>query len=73
MLSGLKEVSEEMVDVINCTQLNMLDKITLVEKYLFHLMCFLYYSENKVSMLKNKNKNKTEDLHYLDLNKRIHI
>lgn len=49
-LGGLKEVSEETSDMINCTQLNMLDKIILAEKYLFHLMCFKYYSENRVSM-----------------------
>ena len=67
-LGGLKEVSEETADMINCTQLNMLDKIILVEKYLFHLMCFKYYSENRVSMFK---KNKTEDLRYPDLNKSI--
>ena len=75
MLSGLKEVSEEMVDVINCTQLNMLEN-NFGGKILVSSLCFQYYSENKVSMLKKKKKKKrtkTEDLYYLDLNKRIHI
>lgn len=57
MLSGLKEVSEEMVDVINCTQLNMLEN-NFGGKILVSSLCFQYYSENKVSMLKKKKKKK---------------
>ena len=57
MLSGLKEVSEEMVDVINCTQLNMLEN-DFGGKILVSSLCFQYYSENKVSMLKKKKKKK---------------
>lgn len=60
MLSGLKEDSEEMVDVINCTQLNMLEN-NFGGKILVSSLCFQYYSKNKVSMLKKKKKKKKKN------------